>query len=109
MAVAQHRADHRVVAELGAQPRERLVARAQIAARLVGEQRELLAARGDVVGPHPHSVDRRRRRLPGQPQMDQAEQATAVERRRRRLDAVGAQLDVADRVLERQLKVWLWL
>ena len=43
----------------------------------MGEQRELLATGGDVVGPHPHRVDRRRRRHPGQPEVDQAEQAAA--------------------------------
>jgi hypothetical protein len=62
----------------------------------VSEQRELLAAGGDVVGPHPDGVDRRRRRHPGQPEVDQAQDAAAVEGRRGRLDAVGAQLDLAE-------------
>ena len=75
MAVAQHRAHDRIVAELGTHARERFVGGAQIAARLLREHRELLARRGDVVGPHARGIDRRDRRHAGQPQMNEADAA----------------------------------
>jgi hypothetical protein len=73
---------------------------AQIAARPLGEQRELLAGRGDVVGPHPDRHHASDRRLMLEAQADQPEQGPAVEGRGRRLDAVDPALVTADRELE---------
>ena len=97
MPLAQHRAHDRIVAELRTHARERFVRSAQIAARLLREHRELLARGRDIVGPHARGIDRCDRRHAGEPQMNEPKQRAPVERRRRGLDAVRAQLGLRRR------------
>ena len=105
MTFAQHGPDDGIVTELGTQPSKRFIRGAQIAARARSKHRELFARRGHIIGPHARRMDRRDRRHAGQPKMNEPSERATVQRRRCGLDAIRAQLRVADRAAERELDV----